>query len=284
MFKMVKPWTAPAGETMICWNLEPGTILSQSTVFRVEYSRPGGPWELVGETTDSCCLTDTSKRDLGRVWEGFYRVVVDSPGKPPVYSCAVGAGMGFPSKREWLHAREIVRQAYVDLFKGGGRQGLLSIRKRWGVKCPNCREWVTGKPTSSTCGTCLGTGFTGGYHPPIEYWVKSGPGKDVTRRPTEMGMVSPVREEVWGVAWPMVSELDIWTDDSTAQRHEVTTVAFNTEYAGVPLTWKMNIARTDAGPVQPVWSDPFTDALVDYEPVGNNQSWRPSFDFNGGSI
>lgn len=271
----------PQGGVMVFWTLNDGSVLPDGSTFTVQRSRPGDEWEIVASSVDACWYHDPGRRDYGIKWESMYRVLLVRPGMPLTGSRGVAVGTAFPTKRDWLNAREVARGICLDLTKGGGREGALLIRRRWGTPCPVCRDFVTGVSTSSTCQECAGTGFIGGYHPALPYWIKSGDGKSGTRTPSELGMLAPVVEEVWGVATPPVSELDLWVDGVTSHRYEITSVASATEYIGVPLTWKLRLARMGLGTASVGWSQIVEEALVGgSDPVGS-APWSPSFDFSG---
>jgi hypothetical protein len=44
-----------------------------------------------------------------------------------------------------------------------------------GERCSNCFDTVLKRVTKSNCTVCFGTGFTGGYYPPIKGWIKFEP-------------------------------------------------------------------------------------------------------------
>lgn len=65
------------------------------------------------------------------------------------------------------YAREIVRRRDIVLQHHSGSPAHVYIRKKTGTFCPVCYDPTFVRTTSSSCTTCFGTGYVGGYYSPI---------------------------------------------------------------------------------------------------------------------
>jgi hypothetical protein len=78
--------------------------------------------------------------------------------------------------------RTILKHNLVLIQRRGGFLVKVLKRRHWGTPCPVCRKEI-GPPeelaavinqelsASGDCPVCFGTGYQGGYHPPIEVWA-----------------------------------------------------------------------------------------------------------------
>lgn len=66
-----------------------------------------------------------------------------------------------------------VIEEHLFLYRhtSAGMPAFIYKSKSEGERCPECWDPVLKKVTKSTCVTCKGTGFVGGYYKPIEAWM-----------------------------------------------------------------------------------------------------------------
>ena len=65
----------------------------------------------------------------------------------------------------------IEEHLFLYRYTSAGMPAFIYKKKGEGERCPECWDPVMKKVTKSTCKTCTGTGFTGGYYKPIEAWM-----------------------------------------------------------------------------------------------------------------
>lgn len=65
----------------------------------------------------------------------------------------------------------IEEHLFLYRYTSAGMPAFIYKKKSEGERCPECWDPVLKKITKSTCKTCTGTGFTGGYYKPIEAWM-----------------------------------------------------------------------------------------------------------------
>lgn len=159
--------------------------------------------------------------------------------------------------RDWLLAREIVRKETLLQKKKAGSRGWLLKRRWYGDACPVCTNVVTGEATKPNCATCYGTGITGGYYPPFEYWVLMNPTDRKVRLTPDRGIVSENDETIRGLAYPVLETNDIWVNGQTGDRYRVMEdVAAIARHRGVDLVVSARITLMPTSSV--VYDIPFS--------------------------
>jgi hypothetical protein len=148
------------------------------------------------------------------------------------------------NRHDWLHYREMLRREDLGLRKYHGEPGVLLRRIVYGTKCTDCSDETLNDPASSECENCYGTGFEGGYYPPVFIYTDSA---DSTAEPnnTTLDPIGPselrVVEAIFP-AYPPVKFKDIYVDNSTGHRHEVQSVTAD-EYRGGTIRQVVTLSR-----------------------------------------
>ena len=154
----------------LTWEIENTTEDIQEYSFYVERSEAeAGPWQsIAGPLIDKYFLrdNDTPQISLNRVL--FYRLkIVHTPSGEFSYSEIVDRD-GPPT----LMVQEIIRLENILFSEFVGVKCWLFPIRTFGQRCPSCYDDVMGKRVMDSCRTCWGTGFSGGYHYPIEIWAQ----------------------------------------------------------------------------------------------------------------
>jgi len=143
--------------------------------------------------------------------------------------------MGNLSKRQWLQARAIIRRLELDPQGMENLPGYLLKRKLHGATCPDCVDPITGGILNSDCGTCLGTGKTGGYwNATSDTMFDITPEAENTKR-DKMGTVndSTVVGSFTGI--PLPRRNDVWVDANSDRRYFIQRVKPTAEIDRVPI-------------------------------------------------
>lgn len=149
---------------VLSWAVEPTNEDLSVIEFQVERSiSQEGPFELIGQITDQFYFIDHNASHLSKWSDYFYRIkLTDSTGREvlsPVNSLDAGA----LSPR----ALYIIRAKSMVFRHIKGRDTLVYKRRQDGARCPECYDPIEEQVTQSDCPVCMGTGFLGGYYPPI---------------------------------------------------------------------------------------------------------------------
>jgi hypothetical protein len=103
-----------------------------------------------------------------------------------------------------------------------GVAGAVLLKKSWGARCSRCFNRERMAAEDASCPECYGTGFTGGYLPPILVPTLFNPPKSAI---VEAG----IKYETWSVYvelanYPFLSPDDIWVDRQSNIRYKVENV------------------------------------------------------------
>ncbi len=154
----------------IHWEITPTMLDIQEYEFYVERSEAeAGPWhELAGPLIDRYFLRDNSAPLISNNRTLFYRIKVRHPMTGKVEYSEIVDRWG----KEDLMAAEIIRLETLLYTEFAGVLCWLFPRRTFGQRCAQCWDDVLGKRLDDSCPTCYGTGFSGGYHYPIEFWAQ----------------------------------------------------------------------------------------------------------------
>lgn len=182
---------------------------------------PSDEFKKLAEVQDDTQYLDQEDRAFTRAQSVWYAIMTTDRQGTRYFSPPQKMGSVW-RKREWLLAREIVRQAMVRLKRRrAGTRGFLLRRRLVGEQCTECLDPDTGQVKNPSCATCYGTGLIGGYHPPIECYVDQQPEKIVIRLDPQQGILSE-KTGVWSVlAYPPFSTNDFWVDANSGLRYRV---------------------------------------------------------------
>ncbi len=151
----------------IYWEIAPTTDDIQEYEFYVERSEAeAGPFdEITGKMFDRYYVRDNSipPSSLNRTL--FYRIKVRQPRTGKVVYSEVVDRAG----RHDLIAAEVVRLETLLFQEFVGGVCWLFPRRTFGQRCPQCWDSVLEKSLDSDCPTCFKTGFSGGYHYPVQF-------------------------------------------------------------------------------------------------------------------
>lgn len=64
-------------------------------------------------------------------------------------------------------ANKVIQESSIALRMMNNPPVFFLLKRRIGVPCPDCYNPITKRPKYANCPTCHGTGYIGGYHPPI---------------------------------------------------------------------------------------------------------------------
>lgn len=233
------------GGAVMAWDLSKMFKVTTPITFEVWASRDGvGDWTLVTTTVDQYVAIDVNRWIYGVAPQLHYQIRFSYGGT--VYESIVKQTIGNLDVRDSNIVNEIIRKECLRLEKYAGQCGYLYKRRRWGVACPDCLDYDTGEVKSAHCLTCFGTGITGGYFAPIEYWVAPavpGVGRRTATQPEGQGVIEDRTWAVRAINCPWLDTGDVWVDFDTDQRYVVQSVKEIT-YRSVPIVFEPVELRT----------------------------------------
>ena len=224
VFTKVEVYNRYRGGALISWELHPLFPVTAPITFTVEVSRSGvGDWQTVGTVVNGYSLTDTSRWLYGKLPRLHYRVSFTQDAVTNVSDSTQVDGI--LAGKDLRMAREMIRKERLRL-RLWGICGLLYKRRRWGVRCPECIDWDTGQVKNNHCDVCYGTGFTGGYFDPVEYFVSENTGS-THRQVTDPGRGQVVDKilSARGIKCPWLDTGDFWVDSDSDMRYVIQTIS-----------------------------------------------------------
>lgn len=162
------------GAKTITWDLGKSPMLrayGDSVETKLQFGRTSAAdaanWtDLTAYAADTGSYTDDSQRVFSMEDNLFYRLVVRLITGQVVASQAIRAQDTIPARLIPVF-NEILRRWRLRATNRELRPGFLLKRRRWGARCPECRDRDGGQKIESDCPTCYDTGFDGGYFQPI---------------------------------------------------------------------------------------------------------------------
>lgn len=241
VFERVVVTNLIADSTTVLWRMSPHFTDPdpESWIFTLQVGHTANPaaddWEDVGlPAVDASYLVDSEQRVWGKTEWTNYRVKVVTP--LGTYYSLPEAGLGALDRKDWLLGRSIVRRNLVAA-RLGWVEGFLLKRKLYGTPCPECLDPQTEEVTIPYCDVCFGSGFVGGYYPPMGcIFAALSPEAghtEFTGGPRNVGKTVVVKATM--IAVPQLHEDDVWVGRAGDRRYYVHSITNLAEIKGVPL-------------------------------------------------
>jgi len=245
-FNKVYVSVAPDTSKIIQWEMNPiFNALDVIVGFHIDISR-GGEWRRLtaGPITDMCIYIDESNYRCGLSADIYYRVVAVDTSLNEYKSPATNLFQCWKDKHQWLIARSILRKEYLRLMTlPTGVEGMLLKKREHGPRCTDCTDHDTGDVVAECCPACFGTGFLGGYYNAVPYWLDLSGTSSQARDTNTFGVVNNKQRIARGVAFPLVSEDDVWVASKSNLRFIVNKVESTGETLVLPLIYRLSIAE-----------------------------------------
>lgn len=279
---------------VLTWTLTSGATYPANSILQVENSRAGGPWEvLADDLMDSCFYIDTRRRNYNKYMNETYRLRLTVPGESgdEVYVSDVVEAGSFKVYPFSSEAENVIKQA-EKAIELSGCTGVLLKKKHWGSRCEHCTDFDDEGSVNEHCPWCLGTGYAGGFYNGISMSII----KDrIEGNETQFETGVEDSEVVTGrcIAYPWVRYMDVWVEDQTNKRYQITGVTPTSSYKQIPLIYTIqmrlieysDVMYTPAANAKVNIKDLYDSAEVNYTPELEAQleqnamdAWEEDFD------
>lgn len=229
----------------VYWEIENTNEDLQEYDFYVERGEAElGPWALVaGPLVDRFYLRDNNVPLMNANRELFYRVrAVNRISEDELSSKVFSRNGPLP-----LDALEIVRNEELVLREHAGTKAWVFPIRTFGQRCPQCWDRALMKVTDDACPTCWGTGFSNGYHYPVECWVQLDSATKVEQVTQNVQLQSNYVTMRLGPV-PNIAPMDLVVDHLN-RRWRVVSVA-NTTRFGISVRQQPSLVRVTKGSVE----------------------------------
>lgn len=145
------------------------------------------------------------------------------------------------NEREFLIAREITRREVLRFERKIGLRAAILKRRVFGPACTECIDKLSRICKKSTCTSCFGTKYVGGYYDPVYVWA------EVEELPVikQISDISTTEEKTAYLRMTnkvLVNKKDILVDLSNNNRWELSTEPEMKKYRTVPILQKAKAA------------------------------------------
>lgn len=248
VFSRVSVDYAMRGGARISWELAHHFTAPEPYTYQLQVGSTGvnaaTDWEDVGDPfTDAFFATDTEQRDFGKNLTAHYRIKLTDADNV-VYLSQPAGGWGVLDHMGWCRVREMLRKLQLRNAKFTGTAGLLLKAKRHGdIPDPEdldvaVTDFMTGDIVQSRLDSTYGNRFTGGYYPPVPFFMDLSPeqNKEETDDQLARGTVNDmtVRRGLCS-AYPQLYSGDVWVAKDSDQRFYVDTVQVVAQWRNVPV-------------------------------------------------
>lgn len=229
------------GQTRVQWVLDASFSDPLPHTFQLQFGRTPSngstDWQDVGApVVNGVFAIDDDQHLFGKRLLTHYRVKLTTPTR--TYLSSPQPVYGELDNRDWRLAREVVRKELLR-HRFASRSGTVLKRLRYGQRCAKCRDLLTEELQNTTCGECYGTGFIGGYHPPIRMQLFD-VDPELIREDKDnrmRGTIRDVQVKARAIGCIQLNKYDVWVDDHSDQRWIIHDIQHASEIRGVPLVF-----------------------------------------------
>ena len=210
-----------------------------------------GPWEKINTTPliNTCVFIDKDKHRYSKVSDVWYSVSMTLVNHvDPIDTIDRGYSkptqiQGSLTDKGFLIAKAMLKGLYQRMKKGGGSQGFLLKKKTFGDRCPECTDFDTEAVVNYHCHLCFGTGYVGGYHEGIEFWLLPNPVQLRERKEEQTGYTQGVAFSATCAAYPWIDSGDVWVDAKTNERFVIMQIANTKEIERKPVILQLALTK-----------------------------------------
>lgn len=226
--------------------------------FQVQRSESSeGPWENVSVPfADRFVFRDTSVPTFNNIRTLFYRIATRHKDGEEVVSEAVD---NQPDAD--LITLEVRRHMGLLLREFAGRRCWVLPVRTFGQRCTSCWNATQQKRTRSGCFECFDTGFTRGYHAPIETWMQLDPGQALDLQPTNVGLLQQMNTTARVVDLTAIKPRDV-VIEAENRRWRVTQVN-QTEHGRAPIHMELQLHEIPKSDIEYKYELPLKEELRD---------------------
>lgn len=203
--------------------------------FKVQLSgAPDGPWKTISPVlVNTFAWREEKKTSINKSNVLYYRILLQTPdGK---YTSPVLQPYGVLNRRDFLVAREVMRQAVLHSKGMAGIEGEAYIKSTFGPKCQKCLDPITGMVRDSHCKSCFGTGRTPAYNGPYAIWLDFSPDEQHQTVTEKIGTIEKKSFQVRAIGNPVLKQDDILVVPNSDKRYYINVASMTTEMRRVPI-------------------------------------------------
>jgi hypothetical protein len=210
-------------------------------VFEVEEAKTSkGPWIVISpELVNRQGWKEDARPPVNKANVLYFRVVMKT--SRGIYESPAVQPYGVLPRRDFLVAREIMRQATLHSSGMAGVECKAYILSTFGPKCTKCLDPVTGMIRDSHCKYCFGTGRNPAYNGPYDMWMDFSEDAQHQVSVDENGTTEKKGFQVRAVGSPTLKYGDVVVVPGSDKRYYVRMAAQTTEIRRVPVIQTLTV-------------------------------------------
>lgn len=207
-----------------------------------ESMAPKGPWKTISPKLENVFVwKEEDRKPINKANALYFKVVMKTPeGK---YESPAIQPYGVLGRRDFLIAREVMRQSVIHSRGMAGVECDVYIVSTFGPKCQECLDPITGMVRDSHCSHCLGTGRDPAYNGPYRAWANFSEDNQHKTSTDQNGTVEQKMFQVTLVGNPVVKQGDVLIVPTTDKRYYVNQASVTTELRQVPILQTLIVAE-----------------------------------------
>lgn len=204
-------------------------------IFKVQEGKsPTGPWETISpDIVNAYSWKEKDREPVNKSNILYFRVLLST--RDASYASPVIQPYGTLSRRDFLVAREVMRQAVLHSKGMAGIECLVYLLSTTGPKCTHCIDPITGMVRDSHCKYCLGTGRDPAFNGPYPIWADFSEDNQHKTETDKTGTVEKKSFQVKVIGNPCLKHGDVLVDPSSDKRYYIDVVAVTAEMRRVPV-------------------------------------------------
>lgn len=210
-------------------------------VFEVQEAQaPKGPWIVISpELVNRLAWREDKRPPVNKANVLYFRMSLKT-GSGSYKSPAVQPYGALP-RRDFLIAREVMRQALLHSSGMAGVECKVYLLSTFGPKCQKCLDPITGAIRDSHCKHCFGTGRDPAYNGPYDMWMDFS--EDVQHQVSvdKNGTVEKKTFQVRAIGSPTLKYGDVIVVPGSDKRYYVRMAAQTTEIRRVPVLQTLTV-------------------------------------------
>jgi hypothetical protein len=243
-FKDIQVFYDGLGRTAIGWVIDERFDDPHPHYFQLHFSRSStgfnsSEYEIIDAGTNVTFLKDEKFRTAGYAGSAYYRIVLNTPAGQ--YVSAAKGFTGNLDKKNLAIMRELIRKEQLALRPDrGATAGYLFKRRYYGPRC-ECSDPNTGTLVSSSCLSCVGTGFEYAYFAGVDFPILIASAEESQVQMSDMGSISMKSIDARCLAFPIAGAKDVWLERDTNRVYEIKKSAIVSRYSYVPVAAQIEL-------------------------------------------
>lgn len=216
-----------------------------------EGKSPDGPWTALSkDIVNAFCWKEPGGRPINKANVLYFKMALETPSGR--YDSPAIQPYGRLGRRDFLVAKEIMRQAVLHSKGMAGVECDVYLLSTFGPRCRKCLDPITGAIRDSHCRNCFGTGRDPAFNGPYRMWVSFSEDASHQMSIEKTGTVEKKAFQATAIGSPTLKYGDVLVVPGSDRRYYVRAAAMSTEIRRIPVLQTLTVEEV-----------PHTDKIYD---------------------